>query len=60
MKNDDDRPLLEFSELEKVVRGFFARNFAARLHLYFVAVRDGGRPGGEKIAGSYQLHAKCA
>lgn len=59
IKNEDDRPLLEF-ELEKVVRGFFAPELLLDYLRYFVLFEQGvDTEGGmvKKIAGYHQFHA---
>ena len=56
LRNEDDRPLLEF-ELEKVVRGFFAPELLLDYLRYFILFEqsDGGIV--KKIAAYHQFHA---
>jgi type I restriction enzyme R subunit len=59
IKNEDDRPLLEF-ELEKVVRGFFNPELLLDYLRYFVLFETGADTEGgmvKKIAGYHQFHA---
>lgn len=56
IKNEDDRPLLEY-ELEKVVRGFFDRELFLDYIRYFVLFEQDGDDLIKKIAGYHQFHA---
>ena len=55
IKNEDDRPLLEY-QLEKVVRGFFDPELFLDYMRYFVLFEDDGDSLIKKIAGYHQFH----
>ena len=55
IKNEDDRPLLEY-QLEKVVRGFFDPELFLDYMRYFVLFEDDGDALIKKIAGYHQFH----
>ncbi len=55
IKNEDDRPLLEY-QLEKVVRGFFDPELFLDYVRYFVLFEDDGDSLIKKIAGYHQFH----
>ncbi|MDV6033166.1 MAG: type I restriction endonuclease subunit R [Phycisphaera sp. RhM] len=55
VKNEDDRPLLEY-QLEKVVRGFFDPELFLDYMRYFVLFEDDGDKLIKKIAGYHQFH----
>ncbi|MCR9117373.1 MAG: type I restriction endonuclease subunit R, partial [bacterium] len=55
IKNEDDRPLLEY-QLEKVVRGFFDPELFLDYLRYFVLFEDDGDTVIKKIAGYHQFH----
>ncbi len=55
IKNEDDRPLLEY-QLEKVVRGFFNPELFLDYMRYFVLFEDDGDSLIKKIAGYHQFH----
>jgi len=55
IKNEDDRPLLEY-QLEKVVRGFFDPELFLDYMRYFVLFDDDGDSLIKKIAGYHQFH----
>ncbi|KLU02282.1 Type I restriction-modification system, restriction subunit R [Rhodopirellula islandica] len=55
IKNEDDRPLLEY-QLEKVVRGFFDPELFVNYMRYFVLFEDDGDSLIKKIAGYHQFH----
>ena len=55
IKNEDDRPLLEY-QLEKVVRGFFDPELFLDYMRYFVLFEDDGDSLIKKIAGYQQFH----
>lgn len=55
IKNEDDRPLLEY-QLEKVVRGFFDPELFLDYMRYFVLFEDDGDSLVKKIAGYHQFH----
>ena len=55
IKNEDDRPLLEY-QLEKVVRGFFDPELFLDYLRYFVLFEDDGDSLIKKIAGYHQFH----
>lgn len=56
LKNEDDKPVLEF-EVEKVVRGFFDRELFLDYLKYFVLFEQDGDRIAKKIAGYHQFHA---
>lgn len=56
IKNEDDKPLLEY-ELEKVVKGFFDRELFLDYIRYFVLFEQDGDTPIKKIAGYHQFHA---
>lgn len=56
IKNEDDRPLLEY-ELEKVVKGFFDRELLLDYIRHFVLFEQDGDKVIKKIAGYHQFHA---
>jgi type I restriction enzyme, R subunit len=55
LKNEDDKPLLEF-ELEKIVRGFFDPELFLEYVRYFVLFEQDGDSVIKKIAGYHQFH----
>jgi type I restriction enzyme, R subunit len=55
VKNEDDKPLLEF-ELEKIVRGFFDPELFLEYVRYFVLFEQDGDSLIKKIAGYHQFH----
>ena len=55
IKNEDDRPLLEY-QLEKVVRGFFDPELFLDYIRHFVLFEDDGDSLIKKIAGYHQFH----
>lgn len=55
IRNEDDRPLLEF-ELETVVRGLFDRELFLDYIRYFVLFENDGDSLTKKIAGYHQFH----
>lgn len=56
IKNENDRPLLEY-QLEKVVRGFFDRQLLLDYLHYFILFEQDGDKLIKKIAGYHQFHA---
>ncbi len=56
LKNEDDKPALEF-EIEKVVRGFFDRELFLDYLKHFVLFEQDGDRIVKKIAGYHQFHA---
>ena len=56
IKNEDDKPLLEF-EMEKVIRGFFDRQLFLDYLRHFILFEQDGDRIIKKIAGYHQFHA---
>lgn len=56
IKNQDDKPLLEY-ELEKIVKGFFAKELLLDYIRHFVLFEQDGDNLIKKIAGYHQFHA---
>lgn len=56
IKNENDKPLLEF-EMEKVIRGFFDRELFLDYLRHFILFEQDGDRISKKIAGYHQFHA---
>lgn len=56
IRNEDDKPVLEF-EMEKIVRGFFARELFLDYLQNFILFEQDGDHIVKKIAGYHQFHA---
>ncbi len=56
LKNEDDKPALEF-EIEKVIRGFFDRELFLDYLKHFILFEQDGNRLIKKIAGYHQFHA---
>jgi type I restriction enzyme R subunit len=56
IKNEDDKPVVEF-EIEKIIRGFFARALFFDYLKHFILFGQDGDRIVKKIAGYHQFHA---